>query len=327
MEINFDQLLLLAVAEEQPLESPNYNEQSANTNQTEQQNPSLLDSADSPVKSSEFFEFKATTEQQIKDLTALTEGKSLFFGVSSENILMGAVILDFILLFVVLFCCLKLSDLKDKHKKIVEKFTSQKNAVEDLSDKVSRLEKKIERMNEEHDVSASSQRNPAKLTLQKESPVSSYGDLLSSAQTTELSRPFTAEDKCREFVNDFNALADKKGYELSEARKEFVSKYNVRQFSCINFQARMNEPIPPPTFGSPTSGQTADLWAYEFDSGLFAVVPNVKTYTENHHSARAMGAIFRSNFTKGTYSKIRVEKPAVFKGMWNFEKQGELVLS
>lgn len=329
MEINFDKPFLLAVGENG--EQQNYNESPTDSNPTEQQaqqNPSLLNLSDTPVTSSEFLEFKSSTERQIKDLTAMTQENSSLFGVSSGNILMGAVILDFILFFVVVFCVAKISELKDKYKKLVEKFTSQRDAVGDLFDKVSKLEKKIEKMHD-FNASASAERNSVnRPSLQKESSGSSYGDLLSSTQTADrLSRPLTAEDKCSDFVNDFNALSVKSGFELNEAKKEFMRKYNVRAFTCINFQERMNEPIPPPTFGSPSSGQTADLWAYEFDAGLFAVVPNVKTYTENHHSARAMGEIFRSNFAKGTYSKIRVEKPAVFKGMWNFEKQGELVLS
>ncbi|MBQ3442543.1 MAG: hypothetical protein IJG33_04775, partial [Selenomonadaceae bacterium] len=61
-----------------------------------------------------------------------------------------------------------------------------------------------------------------------------------------------------------------------------------------------------------------------------AVVPNLKTYTENHHAERAFGLVFESNFDGGTYSKIRVERAATFEvsgDSWNLKHSGVIVLA
>ena len=132
-------------------------------------------------------------------------------------------------------------------------------------------------------------------------------------------------------VANFNRLADKKaGYELNQARKEFVSKYNVRAFSCANYEERMNEPIPPPKFLDSESAFSGEYWAVPLKLTQFAVFPNVKAYTNNFHAARAMGEVFNSNFTSGrTYNEIIVDSPAIFEysgAAWHLKKQGVLQL-
>lgn len=132
-------------------------------------------------------------------------------------------------------------------------------------------------------------------------------------------------------VANFNRLADKKaGYELNQARKEFVSKYNVRAFSCVNYEERMNEPIPPPKFSDSESAFSGEYWAVPLTPTQFAVFPNVKTYTNNVHATRAMGEVFKSNFATGrTYSEIIVNVPAIFDYLgtsWHLKRQGVLQL-
>ncbi len=161
------------------------------------------------------------------------------------------------------------------------------------------------------------QKSPA-LTLQKSS-VQNY-----PAKTPP---PPTLLDKYADFISEFNELNAKEmtGYEKQSARQNFVSKYNVKFFSCVNYNERMNNPNLEPEFAQ-QSGK-GDYWAYEVEADTFAVVPNVSSYTENLHVARAMGEVFNSNFKDGNYSNIRVVKPAIFKGMWRLAEKGELVLS
>ena len=153
------------------------------------------------------------------------------------------------------------------------------------------------------------------------------GDYPATEKFNSQPRPVTQADKFSNFVQEFNSLAGQTGYDARKATDEFVKKFNIQAFNCTNFEARMSDPVPPPVFGSSTSLQNADYWAYEFENGVFAVVPRVKNYTDNHHTARAMGEIFKSNFRQGgTYNRIIVTKPAIFKGNWNLETQGEMQL-
>ena len=142
-----------------------------------------------------------------------------------------------------------------------------------------------------------------------------------------LNNQFFDEEKFKDFVKEFNAIANQGGYDAKKARDEFVQKYRVRAFNCTNFEARMNDPIPPPEFGEAANGE---YWAIPFSDNSFFVFPNVKSYSDNHHTARAMGEVFKSNFVPGgTYSKIIVERPAVFEcagNIWNLKRQGNLRL-
>ena len=114
-------------------------------------------------------------------------------------------------------------------------------------------------------------------------------------------------------VAEFNALAKQGGHNLKTSRDDFTRKYSVRAFNCANFEARMNEPVPAPSFVEAPSAPSGEYWAVPLKGNSFAVFPNIRTYSDNHHTARAMGEVFKSNFTAGrTYSDITVEQPAVF---------------
>ena len=132
------------------------------------------------------------------------------------------------------------------------------------------------------------------------------------------------------FVAEFNSLANMGGFNLKKSRDEFVQKYQVRAFNCANFEARMNEPVPPPNFSEAVSVLSGEYWAVNLAGNLFAVFPNVKTYSDNYHFSRAMGDVFDSNFSLGsTYNKIFVEKPAIFEcggNIWRLKEKGKLNL-
>ena len=131
------------------------------------------------------------------------------------------------------------------------------------------------------------------------------------------------------FVNDFNALWKLSGFSARQAREKFLRRYKVRAILCANVEERMNNPKIPPTFAETASIAEGDFWACQIDENLFAVVPNLKSYTENHHAERAFGAVFNSNFVAGSYSKIQVIHAAtfLFDKNWSLNSQGKLLLN
>lgn len=132
------------------------------------------------------------------------------------------------------------------------------------------------------------------------------------------------------FVTDFNALEKLSGFSARQAREKFLKRYKVRAFSCANVEERMNRPKLAPKFSDAASVASGDFWAFAVEENLFAVVPNLKTYTENHHAERAFGIVFESNFDSGTYSRLRVERAATFEftgGKWKFKSAGKILLS
>ena len=92
----------------------------------------------------------------------------------------------------------------------------------------------------------------------------------------------------------------------------------------------MNRPKLAPKFSLAESVVGGDFWACEVEENIFAVVPNLKTYTENHHAERAFGIVFESNFEGGTYSRLRVERAATFElagDKWKLKSAGKIILS
>ena len=132
------------------------------------------------------------------------------------------------------------------------------------------------------------------------------------------------------FVNDFNALEKLRGFSGRQAREKFLRRYKVRAFTCANVEERMNRPKLAPKFSEASSIASGDFWACNVEENFFAVVPNLKTYTENHHAERAFGLVFESNFEGGTYSRIRVERAATFElvgDKWKLKSAGKIILS
>lgn len=132
------------------------------------------------------------------------------------------------------------------------------------------------------------------------------------------------------FVTDFNALEKLSGFSARQAREKFLRRYKVRALICANVEERMNRPKLAPKFSEASSIAGGDFWAFEGGENIFAVVPNLKTYTENHHAERAFGIVFESNFEGGTYSRLRVEQAAVFEsvgGKWKLKDTGKIILS
>ena len=166
------------------------------------------------------------------------------------------------------------------------------------------------------------------ITLRKKenpAPQNSPRRLQKTANTINTPQNFsTGED----FLRDYNIWQSKTdGFEKINARKDFIAKYKVRYFNCVNYNERMNQPKLPPIFEeSPASG---DYWAIQTAGNIFKVVPNVKSYNDNYHVARAMCEVFDSNFDAGNYSNIQLERAAEFTNSgqnWTLIRKGKLIL-
>ena len=148
--------------------------------------------------------------------------------------------------------------------------------------------------------------------------------------STEKNSPNEVVTFGENFVNDFNALAKLSGFSARQAREKFLRRHKVRAFTCANVEERMNRPKVAPKFSETASTSSGDFWACAVEGNLFAVVPNLKTYTENHHAERAFGQIFESNFAGGSYSRLFVERAAIFElrgNEWHLKRAGKIFLS
>lgn len=161
----------------------------------------------------------------------------------------------------------------------------------------------------------------------KENPAAPKGSLLANLQRNSNAKSRSGGDN---FLQDYNKLlSETGGYQNKVARENFVSNYNVRAFSCINYNERTNKPSLKAIFEESTSIQGGDYWAIPVSGNIFKVVPNIRNYNENYHVARAMGEVFDSNFVGGNYATIQLEKAAEFTNSgqsWSLVAKGKLVL-
>ncbi len=143
-------------------------------------------------------------------------------------------------------------------------------------------------------------------------------------------RPNKIINQGDQFLKEYNLLLEKTGYEAKTARDAFIEKYKVRGFKCANVDERINQPSLKAIFENAETVQRGDYWAIPISGNKFKVVPNVKNYTENYHTTRAMGEVFNSNFQSGIYNKIQVEDAAEFinsGNSWTLCKAGKIYLS
>ena len=176
----------------------------------------------------------------------------------------------------------------------------------------------------------SSQKSPLPISIAKKN-IETNSAIIRPKQQFPAQIKNQSSGKSDNVTEEFNALADVQDrFNLKNMRNEFVQKYSVRAFSCTNFEARMNEPVPPPQFSESENIISSEYWAINNKGNIFLVFPNVRQYTNNHHTARAMGEIFSSNFMVGkTYTKIFVQRPAIFEcigNVWKLKVKGMLRL-
>ena len=128
-------------------------------------------------------------------------------------------------------------------------------------------------------------------------------------------------------VDEYNSISNQG---ISESRDSFASKHKVVALTCTNAAERLNNMMLAPKFERAASVNSGEYWAVPLRENLYAVVPNIRVYTQSLHFVRAMGVIFKSNFESGTvHDKIFVQRPAIFAfdgSIWKFVQAGELRL-
>ena len=300
-----------------------------NDNLTTQTDSTQIDlpTANKDFDRRDFEQFRTEITQQVADLQIFTEENTSLLGIGLGNILLFSILVAAVAIILAFICLTKLSNFKEKQNKLKQTCSAQEETIKKLSKKVESLTKEITSIKTAPPV-VNRDAAPRNIEVHSFTSVPTVQLEKSPAPPPPIvTNQIAPEEKFTDFVKAFNSLANQGGFSAKKARDEFVQKYRVRAFNCTNFEARMNDPIPPPVFGETANGE---YWAIPFTDNSFFVFPNVKSYSDNHHTARAMGEVFKSNFASGgTYSKITVEKPAVFEcagNVWTFKRQGKLGL-
>lgn len=151
--------------------------------------------------------------------------------------------------------------------------------------------------------------------------------MTNKADTLKQASTFSSND----FVVAYNELPSSSNMMNRRiAKNEFIQKFSVRGFSCVNSEARIANPSVASIYIA-DKVSNAEYWAMAIGKNHYAVVPNVKlTYDGAHHVAAGMQDVFTSNFKSGNiYYQIKVKQPACFLASgdsWILRKKGELLL-
>lgn len=133
------------------------------------------------------------------------------------------------------------------------------------------------------------------------------------------------------FAKDYNKLSKSGTIDDKMQREEFISRYNIQGFSCVNAGERVNNLIKEVVFQNVDSVVSGIYWAKSIAGIKYEVVPNPRiTYDETLHYYGGMKEAFISQFNGGTYNNIQVIEPAQFQklnGKWILLKQGRIQLS
>ena len=289
----------------------------ANGNSVQELEILTKDDIDAAVKGNETV---TSLQKRVGELQSQVKSSEGLLGGYTDYALIGVgfvALITFVLCIVMVKSAARNEMLERLRKSFSKREEENSDKIAELNRKIFALESRLREMQSERKIQAAPQNLPSNVIQLNNNTVPVY------APPPEPPKP-SLEDKYAEFVREFNALADLSGYDAKKANENFRQKYNVQSFVCTNAEMRVKSPMPPAEFGDNPNG---NYLAFEIESGIFAVVPKVSSYTPNHHYDQAMGEVFSSNFAQGnTYSKIRVVKPAIFNGKWALETKGQLVL-
>ena len=128
----------------------------------------------------------------------------------------------------------------------------------------------------------------------------------------------------KSFAEQFNDVGANEGM----GGAEFAAKFNLRAFSCANIGVRINRPEAAPIFTDAPATERGDFWAKPLKGEQYAVMPNpMLMYDENRHRAGGLVDAFSSNYRGGTFSRIRLVRPAIFAAegyVWKIVSRGEI---
>ena len=321
--LNINQGVLVAVTDEGNLDNDNAASSEGTNQQGETNNGNNLMNDVNLHKTIET-EIKTQIAQFKPEIQTKIDDASNIAGINTSYFAIGGIVLAVVTFIVCLIiksgAQSKIDELTANLKERNKEISHLGSVINNLeNDKINKLESKIKSL--EQKIKSLDYNQPsqpaAPVVMQK-------SNNYNPPQVTR--REPTLADKCADFVSAFNSLSNKSAGESITAREEFAKKFKLKSFICDNSDMLINNPNLNPIFAEESFD--GDYWAYEVEPNTYAVVPNVTTYTEDLHIARAMGKVFDSNFVVGrNYSVIRVTKPAIFKGMWNLETRGRLELN
>ncbi len=133
------------------------------------------------------------------------------------------------------------------------------------------------------------------------SQVEARGQLrCSAAQMKEIADAYEAIDLCRNEP------------EKRKARTAFINTYSIQGYKCANFQARIHQPALEPKFTPAASlWEDANFWVAN-RAGYAIVVPRHPiTYEERIHLYGGMKELFESDYSTGSFNKVRLKRVAV----------------
>lgn len=269
------------------------------------------------VSQSDFDAFKSGTEAALSKTQAKLDAVEAAVSDSTHEYIFGG--LGGILFVAVVICYFGVRNVTQRLSRLQEKLSAANDTIADLSRQIKVQESRLNELKIAQEKNRAAESSP----VIPKTTVALKKNLPEPPQNLPLTK-ISLSERYAEFVREFNELAGLSSVDARKAADAFTQKYGVRSFSCVNAEERVNDPMPAPEFKSLAGG---NYWAYEVEAGTFAVVPKVKLYNNNIHWQQAMGEVFDSNFEfGGAYKKIRVERPAIFKGEWTLERKGLLEL-
>lgn len=222
----------------------------------------------------------------------------------------------------------------DKLKRSIETFENEKNKTKTIS--VTTINKPTKEIFDYKTNNEFLGRNDANETLQNQNMNLVQKEFEQKQSKKEQEDEFKElRMKYMDFVNKYNNLYRFSGYEAKQKRKTFEQDFNIRTFTCNNYEKRIDElsdireSYSEPTFKD--SGSDGVYWATFMKDNMYAVVPRFNiTYENQLHEMAGMKEAFNSDYkNEGAYKYIKVIKPAFFSylnGNWKLEEQGKLEL-
>ena len=213
----------------------------------------------------------------------------------------------------------------------VDRPTGFQSFLASLEERISVLERKIPTLGNEHNEYASAQTDTHhRMTNTVTNANTTVQNVFAEKKSTlPSSNTISSGDKLKQIADEFNAMvtrASNAGMGVVDVKREFVQKYGVIAFKCVNYHERMSDSGLPPQFAvdEPLAGK--NLWGIPINNEYLAVVPNMPDYEKNAHFKGGMKELFNPEYSDGRY-KIKVKRPAIVKRN-NFEIKflGELEL-
>ena len=211
----------------------------------------------------------------------------------------------------------ELKQLKEKVSKLERDVSNLQNVIKDLQRESNTFDNNRQKIYNEDTTpqfQPFAKDNYNLLTKPKPSPAPSAG-----LPTDEITRITDAFNKM------MSEAAEMEGFNLRTLRNKFIDTYHVRTFKCVNYEERVNRSDAPPIFKS-CSVSEATLWRIPLSNSSFAVLPGKLEYESTIHFQGGMKELFKSNYSTGSYRKIRLICPAIVRSDFSVISPGELRL-